>query len=74
MARPLTPFRAIEVALVALATLGLAAAILVAIEAVPSTFAAATTLRQATMVAGAYAGLCVLFALVYKRLPRSRVR
>lgn len=74
MARPLTPFRAIEVALVALATLGLAAAILVAIEAVPAAFATASTPRQAAMVGGSYLALFVVFAIIYRRLPQSRVR
>jgi len=72
--RPLTPFRTIQVGLVALATLGLAAAILVAIETVPEAFTTASTLRQAAMVVGTYLTLFVLFAIVYKRLPQSRVR
>jgi hypothetical protein len=74
MGRPLTPLRAVEIALVALAALGLSTAIVAAIEAVPAAYTTASLPRQAAMLGGLYFGLVVLFAVVYRRLPESRVR
>jgi len=73
MARKLTIRRFVEIVVLALFVLGLAAGVVVPMEAVPRPIADATAVRQAAIVGGMFVALVVVLSAFYRLLPESRV-